>query len=123
LSNHYAITVSNRFNALLEAQGQISVTDTYDCLIEANNTTAIEILPKKSKVRTNFDNREIKHAREKLTNVYQKHRFRPTRSTFASLASAKEDLDKAYNETLEKKSLPCNPSKRRYTQTEARYLV
>ena len=102
LSNLYIITVSNRFNALLNTEGDISISDKYDWVIEANKAVATEMLPKKSKKANDFNNRQISHAREVLTNISKKHHSCPTRNTYASLLRAKETLDNAYNETLDK---------------------
>ena len=57
LANRYT-AVSNKFNALTYIEEDISVSNKYDRLVEANKAAAIEILPKKTKKSNDFQNRQ-----------------------------------------------------------------
>ena len=102
LSDLDTVTVFNRFNALIELEEDMTVSEKYSALIDVNECTAQEILPKKNKKTCRaFGNAQVNTTREKLTEAACKYHCRPTRSTQKELSDAKENLDEVYNKGLE----------------------
>ena len=82
LQKHYAVTVYNSFQTLMNESTDLLCENIYNNLIKANNEIAPEILPKKRKNKSIFcNNNNIQKAREALTSASAKNRIISTRYT------------------------------------------
>ena len=82
LQKHYAVTVYNSFQTLMNESTDLLCENIYNNLIKANNEIALEILPKKRKNKSIFcNNNNIQKAREALTSASAKNRIISTRYT------------------------------------------
>ena len=59
IANFYDVSVSNKFNALMDIEEDISISNKYDRLVEVNKAAAVEILPKKTKKSNDFQSKRI----------------------------------------------------------------
>ena len=103
LQKHYALTVYNRFQTLMNESTDLSRENRYNNLIKANNEIATETLPKK---RINkgilSNNKNIQRVKEELTSVAAKYRIKSTRYTKQCPEEAKDNLDSTYQQEMDK---------------------
>ena len=103
LEKHYAVTMYNRFQTLMNESTDLLCENRYNNLIKANNEIAPENLPKKSKNKSILtNNKNIQRAREELTSAAAKNCIRSTRYTKKRLEEDKDNLDSIYQQEMEK---------------------
>ena len=97
LQKHYAVTVYNRFQTLMNEYTDLSCENRYNNPIKGNNEMTSEILPRKRKSNDILsNNKNIQRAREELINAATKNRIISTRYTQQCLREAKDNLDSTY---------------------------
>ena len=102
LQRHYAVTVYNRFQTLMNESTDLSCENRYNNLIKANNEIAPEILPKKRKNKGILcSNNKIHRAKEDMTSTAAKNHIRSTRYTRKRLKEAKDNLDSIYKQEMQ----------------------
>ena len=101
LQTRYTVQIKNRFNQLCEENE--TATEKYEHLIKANEETAKQLLPNKTKrKRTQYaKDKRVIAARQTVDEVYEQYEQDPSNVHYSKLTSAKANLEKAYNTAAE----------------------
>ena len=101
LQTKHTVQIKNRFNQLCEENE--TATEKYEHLIKANEETAKQLLPNKTKrKRTQYaKDKRVIAARQTVDEVYEQYEQDPSNVHYSKLTSAKANLEKAYNTAAE----------------------